>query len=115
MDDCLHALLYELCYILTADDYKGSFNYDDTMTTNLYLGNINPKVGEGPETTPFVHAKKKSTTNLTPAFYFLQDCCKIHRMYINNSEILPHLSVHLISVSYSQCLKRNVSKMLIND
>ncbi len=23
---------------------KGGFNYDDTMTTNLYLGNINPKV-----------------------------------------------------------------------
>ena len=27
-----------------ASDEKGSFNYDDTMTTNLYLGNINPKV-----------------------------------------------------------------------
>ncbi len=25
-------------------DEKGGFNYDDTMTTNLYLGNINPKV-----------------------------------------------------------------------
>ena len=27
-----------------AEDFK-NFNYDDAQTTNLYLGNINPKVG----------------------------------------------------------------------
>ena len=31
---------------ISADEYKGSITYsDDTSTTNIYLGNINPQVG----------------------------------------------------------------------
>ena len=42
---CLHCLQLH-CLIFAADDYRlGSYNYDnDTQTTNIYLGNINPKV-----------------------------------------------------------------------
>ena len=49
MTSCLNQKVQILCdkvviLFTLAEDYK-NFNYDDTQTTNLYLGNINPKVG----------------------------------------------------------------------
>ena len=39
------ACFYIFLSLISADDYKGSYpNFDDQTTTNIYLGNINPKV-----------------------------------------------------------------------
>ena len=57
----------------TADDYKGSFNYDDTMTTNLYLGNINPKVGEAQAPSAAYFCAWYRLTLHCWNVYFLQD------------------------------------------
>ena len=62
--DWLCVALFFFFFFVPVDEYKGSVTYsDDTTTTNLYLGNLNPQVSK------IEILKKKKEKKLPKTFF----------------------------------------------